>query len=191
MFMPIRSLDSFLKWIPLVSGLKALWMGLMLVVGVVLARNGTRDLFIFYLMVLYASSPALAGQYAAIPMVAASVFCAAWESWAFLAAGTFSNLLTSSHASILLNRKLPEVVISGHVYFVTGVLDEYLQPFFLIASQFCIGALLVRQWRGTARPAKRSVAIEVWQAAALIVVGGFPFVWAKKVMGYFARFLLS
>lgn len=190
-FMPIASFDAFLKWIPVFGGLKALWMVLMMGGGMALAIRGTRDLFIFYVMLLYASSPALAGQYAAIPMVAAGVFCAAWESWAFLAAGSFGNLFTSSHASILLHRKLPELVISGHVYFATAVFDEYLQPFFLIASQFCIGVLLVRQWRNTARPTTRSVGTEIGQAAALIVVGGLPVVLAKKVMAYFAGFLMS
>jgi hypothetical protein len=192
MFVPISSFDTLLQWIPVFSGLKAVWVGLMMAGGIVLAVKGGRDLFIYYLMLLYASSPALAGQYAAIPIVATAVFCASWESWAFVAAGTLGNILTSSNASILLQRKLPEVVVSGHVFYITGVFDEYLQPFLLISSQFCIGALLLRQWRANGQPqAKRPLAIRICEATVLIAVGGLPVVLVKGVLGYFARALFS
>jgi hypothetical protein len=167
---PVRSLDP-----SVFSGFKALWMGLMIAVGIALARKGARDLYLFYLMVVYASSPALAVQYAAVPMLPAAVFYTAWESWAFLAAATFAILTSDSNIGDLWYRTIPPLGLAGRVYRVADILNASVHPFFLVSSQFCVGALLVRKWFQLNRPAAASpVRLQLGKAAALVAVGGLP-----------------
>jgi DMSO reductase anchor subunit len=62
--------------------------------------------------------------------------------------------------------------------------------FFLVASQFCAGALFLKQWRQVKKPTARSpLRIEMWKAAALIAVGGLPAVFglAKSALEYAAK----
>jgi hypothetical protein len=170
LFTPVRSLDP-----RVLGGFKALWMGLMIAAGMALARRGVRELYLFYLMFLYASSPALAVQYAAIPMLPAAVFYAAWESWAFLAAATIANLTSASNIGYLWYRTLPPLVIGGRPYAISDILNASAHPFFLVSSQFCIGALLVRNWLHLNRPpAASSLRLDLGKAAAMVPLGGLP-----------------
>ena len=158
--------------------------------GATLVRKGVRELYLFYLMLLYASSPAMATQYVAIPMLAAAVFYPAWEGWAFVAAATFANLLAKSNVGYLLFQAISRsglMLVRGHPYNLSDLLDVSAVPFFLAASQFCVGALFLKQWRQIGKPA---VTIPLWikmrQAAILIAAGGLPVVVSvvRKTMTY-------
>src|ERR1019366_374183 len=67
-------------WVPSItdtswiSAIKLVWMAVLAASGVILARKGVREFYLFYLLLLYASTPSLANQYEAIPLVACAVF---------------------------------------------------------------------------------------------------------------------
>jgi hypothetical protein len=192
-FLPISSLDWYLRWIPMVSGLQALWMALMLAAGVFLARMGRRELYLFYLLLVFASSPALAIQYSAIPMVAAAVFYSAWESWAFIAAGSLANLTTKGNVGLFFFQAVfpSQIMIHGRPYHhLSDLFQNSAYMFFLVSSQFCAGALLLKQWRRGGEPTTRSsLRIEIAKAAALVAAGGIPAVaaLAKEAFAYAAK----
>ena len=193
LILPLTSLDWYLRWIPVVGGLQAIWMALMVATGVALVRKGAPELYLFYLMLVYASSPALYGQYCAIPMVAAAAFYPAWESWAFIAAGTLANLANKNNIGLFFFQAVfpAEIVIRGRPYHhLSDLFQNSAFMFFLVASQFCAGALFLKQWRQVKKPTARSpLRIEMWKAAALIAVGGLPAVFglAKSALEYAAK----
>jgi len=193
LLIPVTSLDWYLRWIPAVGGLQAIWMGLMLATGAVLAWKGVRELYLFYLLLVFASTPALAIQYSAIPMLTAAVFYPAWESWAFIAAGTLANLTTKNNVGLFFwPAILPsEIVIHGRAYHhISDLFQNSALMFFLVASQFCAGVLLVNLWRRMGRPAAASsLRIKIWKAAALVAVGGIPAVvgLARAALEYAAQ----
>ncbi|MDP3001233.1 MAG: hypothetical protein Q8N47_27370, partial [Bryobacterales bacterium] len=178
LFVPIRSIDSSFQlslpirmsgasfqWIPIMSGFKALWLGLMLAAGVALARRGADELFLLYLMALYAFTPAFADQYTAIPLVACAVFHESWASWAFLASGT--SLLLVSEVNVLgpLNSTVAPLVIAGRPYLVL----KNLRSAMIMVSQICLAALLAIRWRArTGSGEALPIRAKLVRAAALI-----------------------
>jgi hypothetical protein len=169
LFLPIRSIDASFQWIPVVRRFKALWMGLMLAAGVALVRRGAHELFLLYLMALYAFTPAMAEQYTAIPLVACAVFHESWASWAFLASGT--GLLLMSETNVLgpLHSTIPVLVIVGRSYPVVKNLHRSM----IVASQICLIALLVIRWRArTGSGEALPIQAKLVRSAALIASGG-------------------
>jgi len=169
LFLPIRMSDASFQWIPVVSGFKALWMGLMLAAGAALARRGAHELFLLYLMTLYAFTPAFCDQYTAIPLVACAVFYESWASWAFLASGT--GLLLVSEVNVLgpLNSAVPPLVILGRPYLVL----KNLRSAMIMVSQICLAALLAIRWRARAGSGEAlPIQAKLVRAAALIASGG-------------------
>jgi hypothetical protein len=178
LILPVASLDRLLSWVPVMSGFQAAWMVLMVGMGLALAWKSAQDLYLFYILLVFASTPSIAIQYCAIALVAAAVFYSDWESWAFLAAATLANLTTKNNIGLFFFRAvLPStVVIHGHVYYnFSDLFQNSALMFFLVASQACAGALLLKRWRQLGKPAvARSMRADVWKAAVLIVAGGIP-----------------
>jgi hypothetical protein len=181
-FMPMSSLTDLLASIHIIGGLKTLWTGLMVAAGVPLASSGKRELYLYYLMLLCASSPTYVVHYIAIPMLAAAVFFSSWESWAFVAAGTLailtcedSGFLFAYHKlSLFTYRGLPPLVIDGLRSNLAQLL-VWVSTFCLAASQFCIAALIWKQWRERSEPlVTRSLPAKIRSAAALVAIGGLP-----------------
>jgi hypothetical protein len=141
----IFNLDAIFPWIPAGRGLQALWMVLLLVSGIVAARRGSHELFLRYIVVLYAFSPAFADQYMSIPMIACAVLYPLWPSWAFVASGT--GLLLVSHYGVL-----------GTYYYelfqgkasIAVLLLVYAQMYFMVLSEFSVAVLAVMNWRSRA-----------------------------------------
>ncbi len=74
----------------LVSGaetriLTLIWMGVLMISGIVAARAKS-DLFGMYLLAMVAASPALNDYYLALPVLACAIFYPRWPIWSFLAA---------------------------------------------------------------------------------------------------------
>jgi hypothetical protein len=185
LFTPLDSFDAFfLRWLHVHSGLQMLWMGLMLAAGIVLATKDKRELFLFYLMALYASSPSVASQYMAIPMVAGAVYCGLWESWAFIGAGTGALLLSRANIVCPLVCHMALTTIgkgnSQHVAPLVNWLDAYPGHMLSDSSQLCMAALLVNRWRDGDVPhpilQRRT---KLLRALALILAGLLPMMLAQ------------
>jgi hypothetical protein len=180
---PIPSWDAFLHWIPTVKGFEALWIASMAAAGAILARRGRSELYLLYLLLLYASSPAVASQYVAIPVLAAAVYYSTAESWAFFAAGTVADFVTATGVGGLLLRMalfywtVPPFTIAGQEYLPMDVLEHKIYPFFIFSSQFCAGVLVFRLWRwGGKPPIEKASMVKAWRAAGLVALGGLPIV---------------
>ena len=142
----LESFDARLHWIPLVSGLKAVWMMLMFVAGITVARKGSRDVYLVYLMFLYASTPSLTDQYVVIPMLAAAVYCARWESWAFLIAGTLGLLASRYDIGSVFYPTMRTVTLAGHAQDLRQVLSNTVWEICMVLGQVFIAALLAKKW---------------------------------------------
>jgi hypothetical protein len=180
LFAPLDSIDALIShWFHVHSGLQMLWMGLMLATGILLAVKDKRELFLFYLMTLYVSSPSLEWQYTAIPMVASAVFCGLWESWAFIGAGTCALCLTKNNiVSPVLCYLIFHVAAKQDVHHVVAamtLLEQNAGRMFLDASQLCVGAMLVNRWLDSRTPdTALSTRGKLLRATALIAAGCLP-----------------
>jgi hypothetical protein len=177
-FGPIQSADAYLAWIPKSIDLRMLWSGFMVLMGIILIRRGIRELYLVYLMLLFASSPAMATQYTAVPMIAVASCYAAWESWAFMAAATLGILLASNNVGGLIFSAISHssiMQLRGRPYNLGALMDVSACPFFLAASQFCVGFLLYRQWRKVpVSDLTLSVRFDFRRTVALVATGGLP-----------------
>jgi hypothetical protein len=192
LLVPIPTLDAWLSWVPLVKGLEGLWLAGMAGAGWLLSRREGGELYLLYLLALYASSPAVASQYTAIPLVAVAVYCAATESWAFFGAATVADLVTATGlGGLLILRALvyfnaQAITIGEHAYFVNEVLEQKVYPFFVFSSQFCAGALLFRLWRhGEIPRVEQAWVRKAGRGAGLVALGGLPIV--LVVVDHFIR----
>lgn len=182
LFTPVNSFDAFFShWFHLHNGLQMLWMGLMLATGIVLATRDRRELFLLYLMALYAFSPSVAAQYIAIPMIAAAVYYGFWESWAFIGAGTGALLLARINIVAPFFCSLVLTMIgrgdAQHLGSAVASLDSIGSRMFLDASQLCVAAMLVHRWRdGKAPDEILPRRTKLLRACALIAAGVLPMV---------------
>ena len=201
LFLPIRMqvesahsnfilLDQYLHWIPGGGSVDKLWMAFLVVAGALLARKPGRDLYLFYLMLLFASSPSMAPQYVIVAMLPAAVFYAYRESWAYLVAATAGNFLAKCDIGGLLFEAISRsgvMLVRGHPYSLADLADVSVSPFFLVASQFCIAVLVWKQWRQVSAP---SSMISTWsnvsRTLALVALGGLPvlIMVLRKTMAY-------
>ena len=183
-------LDRYLHRIP-GGSVDRLWMALLVIAGAVLARKPGKDLYLFYLMILFASSPSVAPQYVIVPMIAAAIFYGYPESWGYIAAATLGNFLARSNIGGFLFDAISHsgvMLVRGRPYNLSDLSDVSISPFFLIASQFCIGVLACRLWRPVAPLLLRrfNLRSQIRRAAALVAVGGLPLLImvVRKTMAY-------
>ena len=169
-------------WVPSItdtswiSAIKLVWMAVLAASGVILARKGVRELYLFYLLLLYASTPSLANQYEAIPLVACAVFWSRPEGWSVQAAATFADFMSPTNLGPLLQQAVLYATLPSFLspYFMDKVI-EVGYPLLLSASQFCAAMLLLKLWRQReATPDAPPLARGIWQAAYPIVLGGVP-----------------
>ncbi len=66
------------------SSLTLIWMGVLMIAGIVAAR-GKSDLFAMYLLAMMAVSPAMNDYYLALSVLACAIFYPRWPIWSFLA----------------------------------------------------------------------------------------------------------
>jgi hypothetical protein len=177
LILPIRSVAQFQHWIAI---FKPLWMAAMAIAGAILIRKGVRELFLFYLLILYATSPAVACQYEAIALLPAAVFFTASESWAFLGAATLADLTGQSSIGAVLYQAIPfdtipSVTVGARALFLAPMMEGSFLVF-LTASQFCALVLLLRQaWRGGADSWRRIL----WRAPLVTAAGALPAILQK------------
>lgn len=202
LFMPIQMqvhaaqsnfgvLDRYLHRIP-GGSVDRLWMALLVIAGAVLARKPGKDLYLFYLMILFASSPSVAPQYVIVPMIAAAIFYGYPESWGYIAAATLGNFLARSNIGGFLFDAISHsgvMLVRGRPYNLSDLSDVSISPFFLIASQFCIGVLVWRVWPPVSAPSTAAIPTswsQIRRAAALVAVGGLPLLImvVRKTMAY-------
>jgi hypothetical protein len=173
---PIAPTLQTASWSPWV---KILWIVLMVAVGAVLVRKGVRELYLFYLLALYASSPALTTQYEAIPLLAAAVFYSVSASWSFQISGTLAIFTSRTNIgrflqTAILYLAIPPIMIAGRPLFL-GELVDLIWTFTMCASQFCAGVLLVRLLRAQdAAPSAQSLPRRIWLTVSPIALGGVP-----------------
>jgi hypothetical protein len=182
LIVPVSDLDAWLHWVPFIKGFEAMWIAAMAAVGLLVARRGLREVYLLYLLVLFASSPSVASQYVAIPLLAAAVYCRTPESWAFFVAGTIAGLATDTGLGGLLLRGMltrsSSLLIAGHEYYPHDILEHKVYPFFVFSSQFCAGVLAFRLWRRGDKPAEELAAVKAIRAAGWVLLGGLPIVLA-------------
>jgi hypothetical protein len=195
LFVSISSIDSFFRWVPAFSGFKLMWIGLMVLIGIAIARRCVHELFLYYLLALYAFAPSIYVQYMLVAMIACAVFYRAWPSWAFLMCATgallvdaFIALAVDGHFVI---RPIQDFTLWGHSYdwkIVVGLI--WVNPM-IFASQLCVIALLVLLWRAEGKFEKLLPArVKLFRAATLTACGSLPWmiltvtkkVWAVYVL---------
>jgi hypothetical protein len=112
---------SLLGFLPFEDALTAIWIVLLGGIGFFLTRRNTRELFIFYLLAFYASSPAVADQYLVFSLLACAVAYCHWPSWVLLMMGTAA--LVCSPANVF-------------------ALSSTMHPVLLVLTQLCAAILL-------------------------------------------------
>ena len=109
LFTSVSSFDRFFAWVPIIPAFKALWAAMMVGFGVLVARRQRssppwNDMFLCYLIALYAMSPSIADQYTAIPLVACAVFYMFPPSWAFWVTATAALLTSDTNILSAINQ---------------------------------------------------------------------------------------
>jgi len=190
LILPVGSLDSMLQAIHIAGGTETLWLAALVAAGVVLATRRPQELYLSYLLFLYASSLAQHSYYCAIPMAAAAALFFLWESWAFLLAATLAIATQYNTLGYFLFRAAPSLTIHGRSYAFAEVMGDPVYPFFVSASQLCAGVLLYRLWKGageTTGGKAPPVSVGSRRAVALVAVGGLPvfLVLARNLVAHF------
>jgi hypothetical protein len=168
-FIGIQSIDAFFAWLPGVDAFKTLWMGFLVILGIIAARRSQiSELFLVYLMILYSLSMAIADQYLAIPMIAAAVYCRLSPSWAFMVSGVIALCLSPVE---LFSPDFGEVTLGGHRIRMADLGYGCA----LVGSQVCMLGLLVVVWRNRMVIEERwSRQARVMRAAVLFAAGCVP-----------------
>ncbi|MBN1270305.1 MAG: hypothetical protein JXB04_12010 [Kiritimatiellae bacterium] len=87
---PLSVVEHALSWVPVFSGMKAVWFVLMLMTGWVATRTADRDLLFLYLVSVVLFSPSMADQYLAIPVVACAVLWRNPWGWVYTVVATLT-----------------------------------------------------------------------------------------------------
>ncbi len=108
------------------SALTLVWMGVLIIAGIVAARNKS-DMFAMYLLAIVACSPALNDYYLGLPVLACAIFYPRWPMWTFL--GSAMVALFSSPGGIF-------VPPFSRIYYLS-----------MLSSQLALGTLFIVQLR--------------------------------------------
>jgi hypothetical protein len=185
-FVPIKSFNALLDWLPMGGGFQSVWAALMVVIGLIIARRSAQDLLLMYLALLYALTPTIFDQYMAIALVPCAVFYRCWASWAFLASGTAALLTSSTNVLSFLHCATPAFTFGGRAISVGDLLRAAGHAPMILGSQVCVLVLLVLLLHRPGVPvlgAERTPRAQLIKATGLAAAGwtyGF-LVFAKQV----------
>jgi hypothetical protein len=87
--MPFEHVNAALRRVPMVNGIRGVFMAAMVGVGFVVARKRPGLMFHYYLLALVTLTSAMADQYLAIPIAACAVFWRCWPAWIYTVAAAW------------------------------------------------------------------------------------------------------
>jgi hypothetical protein len=88
LFVPVSSVNRLFSGIPVFSGVKFVWLAVMLGSGWIVMRRLRHSPLLHYLLALVAFSPAMAAQYLAIPVAAIALYWRSSWTWLYVAVST-------------------------------------------------------------------------------------------------------
>jgi len=190
----IEAIDKFFHWVPVISGFKLLWIVLMMGVGWVIARRDTKELFLCYLLALFAFLPSVFVSYMVIAMIACAILYRWWPSWAFLICAT-GTMVVAAVIEMVNDGTIPaqwfhNISFMGRSYNWDDTLNVGWVIPLTYASQLCAIVLLAFLCRpkidsGTDRPMPARA--KLFRATALVAAGSIPWVLITAVKKVWLR----
>jgi len=189
--LPASASAALLRIVHGPSGAEELWLVGLATATAVLAHKRFEHLFFLYLLLLFTTAPQVGPSYVVVPMLAAAVLWRCWESWMFVFFAGWAAFCNTDNVGMFVFRALPTLHVHGHSYYVADLMSGPATRLFLLTSQACAGALMIRllRRRGSGVTPSETVRIRtrLGRVAAVAAAGGVPALvpWAQALIAHY------